>query len=126
MGFVVDTFAVIPQQDEEGRYPLAPDEFFARELAYSSALRKPLRDYGARAFDGIAYNPVVTRITGITLFQGFIAPDLAAQMSACLDAADNALWGGFPLPERRDLRRWFRICQQQQYGVYSALRFRNE
>lgn len=124
MGFVVDTLAVIPQQDAEGRYPLAPDEFFARELAYSSALRKPLRDYGDRAFDGSAYDAVIAQITGISLIRDYIAPEVVAQMSARLDAVaeDDTLWADLTMEERRTLAQWFRVCRQHGYGVRSALR----
>ena len=124
MGFVVDTFAVIPQPDEEGRYPLAPNEAFVRELAYPSALRKPVRDHGTRAFDGSAYDAVIAQITGMSLIRDYIAPEVVAQMSARLDAiAENdTLWADLTREERRTLVQWFRVCQQHGYGVYGALR----
>lgn len=121
----LDTYAVIPQPDAEGRYLIAPQDVFATEFANQATfLYEAVIDCGYPSFRGSAYDAVINRITGIPLLQMYIAPELVAQMSQSFEAIphDDALWGDLSIKERHDLIRWFRICHQKGYALVGRVR----
>lgn len=121
----LDTYAVLPQPDVEGKYLIAPQDAFATEFANQATfLYEAVIDCGYSSFRGSAYDTVINQITGMSLLQQYIAPELVAQMSHSLEAIpyDDAMWGDISVKERYDLTRWFRICRQRGYALVGRAR----
>jgi hypothetical protein len=87
--------------------------------------------FGENYFRGKLYTYLIEHITGQTLYQPWIAPEVVRKMSQALDACDPAeairtyRETGPPYPEWgpevvRQLRQFFRICADRGLGLVGS------
>jgi hypothetical protein len=76
---------------------------------------------GSSSFRGKVYAAYVEEVTGVSLYENVILPDVVAQMAEKLVAAAEDFQRAMPedptLDERLDLARWFTVCATRGYGV---------
>lgn len=115
----LDVFAVLPGEDG-GERPLAPEEAFrgVPPLAGGWFAEGGTGPY----FRGAPYRRYVAAVTGRSLYQEYIPPEIVAEMAEKLDvAADAGRWQDFDLDEAtaRALAAWFRVCADSGFAVHA-------
>ncbi|MGB9848853.1 MAG: hypothetical protein ACPLSY_03365 [Moorellaceae bacterium] len=121
----LDVYAVRPFTCENGEYPLAPEEAFrgVPRLAGGWAADGGCGPY----FRGTPYAAYILDITGVSLYQDFIPPEVVGEMAAKLEKAAAEGRTTYQdvegevqevsLEEIRALAAWFRVCAENGYAV---------
>lgn len=102
-------------------WELTPEDESAFEAARIGLVSGPT---GLR---GKIYDELVKKVTGVTLYQAWIPPEVVAQMWVALESCDaEAVTAEPALRERsvsdvEELRRFFRICVERSLGLFGSM-----
>jgi len=122
----LDTYAVLPITNEEGQYKIAPEEAFADVPAVLVGGLFSGHGNGP-SFRGKVYDGYVFEVTGVSLYQEYIPPEVVKEMADKLEkaAAEGRTtyrdWDEeereISLEEVKALAAWFRVCADRGYAV---------
>ena len=109
----LDTFAARTPQDEE----LGEED--SRAFA-GIELCGGMHSGSEGSFRGKVYDSLIEGVTGVSLYQEWIAPEVVREMAAALEACDAEKvaveFDSSPL-ECEHLRRFFQICGERGLGL---------
>lgn len=122
----LDSYAVLPCRQENGKYPLAPKEAF--NSVPGVLVGGLFSGHGdGPSFRGRVYDGYVSEITGESLYQEYIPPEVVKEMASKLEAAvaqGRTTYRDFEgdeqeisLEEARALAAWFRVCADNGFAV---------
>lgn len=104
----LDTYAV--SNGPKGGRPAANPEHFAHVGSLVGGLLSGNGNDGS--FRGKVYAHTIEELTGVSLYQGFIEPEIVANMADALDAVPEYTDDDVP-----SLRQFFAVCREHGYGL---------
>ena len=73
------------------------------------------------SFRGKVYEPVVRRITGVSLYQEWIPPEIVREMYHAFRAYEHSKWKNEDIKpediEHSDLCKFFKVCSERNLGL---------